>query len=294
MSALPAPGATFLTYQWNGGCFTALGKTLEQYQSYCHDENEIYHHGLHNNGMGAELFVYGQALCNCMQWNVSMNVAALNIDKKIWYWNDREFCRQNASIYNDRADPKFLETFTPKISPLECYFNKKNPCHEVERDKAVFIPSLNKMTSCPKFIKNVDERAVFRAATIEYLFSNISRRVVNESEVLAEQLFTSQGYSQIPKDMITVHVRWGDKAREMSLVPIDRYLDTIAQIVANESIAHPHVHLVSESNEAATLMRNKIAERNLANNATWKFTTFGQPNLEARKMEHMAYTSHGR
>ncbi len=95
-----------------------------------------------------------------------MNLAALNIDRKIWYWNGKDFCNQNTSIYNDRADSKFLETYVPKKSPLECYFNKKNPCHEVERDKVVFIPSLNKLSGCPKFIKNLDERAVFRDATV--------------------------------------------------------------------------------------------------------------------------------
>ena len=289
-----ASSSSFLSYQWNGGGYTELGKNLEHYQSYCHDENEIYHHGMHNNGMGSELFVYGQALCNCMQWNVSMNLAALNNDRKIWYWNDKDFCNQNISIYNDRADPKFLETYVPKKSPLECYFNKKNPCHEVERDAVVFIPSLNKLTGCPKFVKNLNERAVFRDATIEFMFSNMSRQLVNETEVKAEELFKSLGYSQIPKDMITVHVRWGDKSREMSLVSIDQYLDTVAQIIANESIAHPHVHLVSESNLAATQMRNNIEARNKKNNASWKFTTFGQPPIEARKMEHMAYTSHGR
>jgi hypothetical protein len=37
--------------------------------------------------------------------------------------------------------------------------------------------------------------------------------------------------SSIPKDLITVHIRWGDKGKEMKLVSAQEYIDAIDQIL---------------------------------------------------------------
>jgi hypothetical protein len=197
---------------------------MQEYESKCN--YELYYHGLRNEGMGSDFHVWSQALCNSMHWGVSMNVANYT-----WIWNDQEFCGDSI-----------------QATPFNCYFDKPNVCPP--SDTAPHITYSNRFNNCPKYIQNEETRAVFRASAMEYLFSHVSKRIVNETEYVATELFNLTRGGSIPKDMITVHVRWGDKAKEMKLVSAMDYLNAIAAVVKEHSIEHPVIYLVTESSDA--------------------------------------------
>jgi hypothetical protein len=68
-----------------------------------------------------------------------------------------------------------------------------------------------------------------RASATEFLFGHVSSLVVQEAERQIALVFEKVG--QVPKDLITVHIRWGDKAREMQLVPISDYIQAIEEVL---------------------------------------------------------------
>lgn len=122
------------------------------------------------------------------------------------------------------------------------------------------------------------------------IFSNISKKLINETEHVAKLLFDEFHYTpkKIPKDMITVHVRWGDKHKEMDLVQPQEYMAAILELVKNESIAHPHVHLVTESADAVKEIRAAVHNHD----ASWGFTHYGESQFS--QMEQMGKSSNGK
>jgi hypothetical protein len=102
----------------------------------------------------------------------------------------------------------------------------------------------------------------FRAAATEFLMTRVSDSIQREAERQVSALFPPHG--QIPPDLITVHIRWGDKARESKLVPIERYIDAVNEIVSlrqavpstnastesRSTVAPVHIYLASEDPDA--------------------------------------------
>eukprot|EP00428_Durinskia_dybowskii_P067210 CAMPEP_0170379248 /NCGR_PEP_ID=MMETSP0117_2-20130122/13240_1 /TAXON_ID=400756 /ORGANISM="Durinskia baltica, Strain CSIRO CS-38" /LENGTH=311 /DNA_ID=CAMNT_0010634671 /DNA_START=183 /DNA_END=1115 /DNA_ORIENTATION=- len=198
--------------------------TIRDHQSVCTDKVYYYHHN--NFGMGSDLHTWTQAVCNSMEKGKT-----LLEQTQFWIWNDREFCGNN------------------QIQPLKCYFNLEIHCPESGEypGREKFMTYYNDFPNCPKFIQDDRTRQIFRAAAIEYLFSNINIRLIQAAEKEILTVFGDQG---VPEDMITVHLRWGDKKREMKLVTTEEYIDAIEGIATNHSIAHPKIFVTTESKEA--------------------------------------------
>ena len=55
-------------------------------------------------------------------------------------------------------------------------------------------------------------KRTLRMAGIEYLFTRVTPLLQKEAQRQLELVFPS---GVVPKDLITVHIRWGDKDREM-------------------------------------------------------------------------------
>lgn len=89
----------------------------------------------------------------------------------------------------------------------------------------------------------------FRAAATEFAFSSVSPLVVQEAQRQALQVFRS---STIPSNLITVHVRWGDKAMEGSRKnqAIGRYIQAIRGLIEEEKLTSVHLLLCTEDPKA--------------------------------------------
>ena len=79
-----------------------------------------------------------------------------------------------------------------------------------------------------------------RAATTEYMFTRVSVIVQTEGERQLNLLFHSHRNGNakavnmgiaVPKNLITVHIRCGDKHAEMKLVPIEKYMNAVQEIL---------------------------------------------------------------
>jgi len=216
-----------LTVDWTTGeVHSPMAKTIQAHQSVCTDKVYYYHHN--NWGMGSDLHTWTQAVCNSMEKGATL----LEVPDG-WIWNDRTFCHTGPTL--------------PKVQPLSCYFNLDKHCPESTTFPDKMMSYNHSYDRCPKYIQDDRTRQIFRASAIEYLFSNMSKRLIAEAEKEIHGVFGSDG---IPENMITVHLRWGDKKREMKLVTQQEYVDAIDKMVRDHAIAHPHVYITTESKEA--------------------------------------------
>ena len=69
----------------------------------------------------------------------------------------------------------------------------------------------------------------FVGSATEFLFSSLSPRVVDSAVERLPLVFPSHGI--VPPNLITVHIRWGEKGLEMELVDIHSYIDACHQIL---------------------------------------------------------------
>jgi hypothetical protein len=97
---------------------------------------------------------------------------------------------------------------------------------------------------------------------MEYLFARVSSLVIQEAERQLNLVF-KQG---IPPDLITVQIRWGDKQKEMKLVPAHDYVNCVQQILdrrnnpssssSSSSSSAVSVYLATEDPKAVEAFRH--------------------------------------
>ena len=247
-----------LSYKWeNRELHSPMAKTIAEHQSKC--SHQVYYHGQRNYGMGSDLHIWTQAVCNSMQTGSTL----LQLDEP-WIWNDRSFCK-----------PEELN------QPLNCYFNIQKHCPGSVAHYPKQIKWTNEFTKCPKFIHDLPSRQIFRAAAIEYLFSNLNPRLIDETEQNIIDIFGSEG---IPKDLITVHVRWGDKSLEMKLVHENDYYTAIENIINKHNISNPHVFITTESMDGVVKLQDVVNK----NNKSWKLHYYAPSVFNANTAAHIS------
>jgi len=182
--------------------FSVLGKYIEAHQANCGLPTESLA-GLHDwkSGLGSQLHIWGQAVCNALEKGHRMRFMGN------WFWVDKTHCTNNATV--------------------GCYFplnETRCPARAIE-DKIV-VPVLQ---HCPSIINDRVSKELYRAAATEYLFSQgLSNFVLEEVANQMQQVF-NQTFA--PPDLITVHIRWGDKFQEMKLVQADEYVSAVKAIL---------------------------------------------------------------
>lgn len=215
-----------LRHDWTAGTlFTPLAREIASNQLNC--TKRVYFHRQNNWGMGSDIHTWSQAVCNSMQHGAAL----LQLNEQ-WIWNDKKFCEAATT------------------QPLQCYFNVFKKCpgpvgHPI-------MPFKHDYDRCPKYITDDKSRQEFRAAAMEFLFSTMNKKLVEEAETAMKEIFGKDG---IPKDLITMHLRWGDKKIEMKLVSEQEFATAIDELVGNYTIAKPHIFITTESNHALTAMQ---------------------------------------
>lgn len=169
-------------------------------------------------GMGAHIALWSQAICNSFE-----SGQRLRTYNPIWLWLDQTYCDM---------------TVAANKSPLLCYLPGSEfqcGCDEVAPNVNASDPRDRKKTTCA-LIKHGSEEVLqeFRAATTEFLFHRISPLVIEEAERQVGLIFPN---GVVPDDLITVHIRWGDKFWEMKLAVISEYIEAISTLL-HESKGH--------------------------------------------------------
>jgi hypothetical protein len=78
---------------------------------------------------------------------------------------------------------------------------------------------------------------------MEFLFSSVSHLVIQEAERQIKAVFGDEG---VPLNLITVHVRWGDKYVEDVPLIIEEYITAVERIVKEKELDSVHVLLCTE------------------------------------------------
>lgn len=180
-------------------------------------------------GLGSDLHVYSQAICNVLE------VGDIRVRTSFpWIWLDVDTC---ASV----ADQ------TTTTSAMTCYFPDSellcpNDHHlTAQQESAIYNMTRGRgkiKNACPRIRASYSVSDI-RAATTEFLFTRVSHAVQHEAERQLQHVFgvfknndeAAAVVVVVPKNLITVHIRWGDKADEMKLLPITDYVEGVERIL---------------------------------------------------------------
>ena len=218
-----------LRFDWgNLPPITTLGKLFDNVQNQCQQpesRNEMIQMKLGQSGMGSSLHTWSGALCEATYRN-----AVLITGGGYWPWLDKEHCVD--SIQTKRKKSSASSTSS---SPLWCYFGRHESggrCPEGSLDSRNFVEvSKDEILLRPcraEWNKKYGWPALHGAA-MEFLFQNVTEVVIEEAERQLKEM------SVVPtEDFITIHIRWGDKWREMKLVSIEDYVDATKQILTQK------------------------------------------------------------
>ena len=252
---------------------------IDAHQSNCSLPVATYH--IDNQfGIGSHIALWSQAMCNSMEQKVRLRTY-----NPIWLWLDQTFC--HATVAADK-------------SPLLCYMPAAEfrcGCDEVPPNVNISDPRDKKHNQC-SLLKNrgKDLLREFRAATTEFLFQRISPLVIREAERQVGLLFGPQG---APHDLITVHIRWGDKFWEMpnrTLVAVQGYMDAVS-ILLHETNGHnrtANIYLATEDPRAYLEFQAATpAGWNVFYDLTVEELNPFRPN-KGNRASHMAKNSKGR
>lgn len=190
-------------------------------------------------GLGSHLYLWSQAICNADEDN--RRIRTVNDE---WLWRDQRHCGA-------------METTNNRSSTLSCYFGAL-----VEPSCPDNIPVANvsnpRKYRCTRLqTASNDTVNTYRAASMELLFSNVSDLVLQEAERQAGLLFPG---GIPPKDLIAVHLRWGDKFWEMDLAGISEYVAAISELLhqwtrQNETA---DIYLATEDPRAVTEFKEQV------------------------------------
>ena len=173
-------------------------------------------------GLGSDLHVYSVAMCNALE------AGSFRVRTSLpWIWLDHSTadCNSNAE------------------SAMACYFpSAELQCPDDQESVKNFQNHFSNMTrgrgrikeECPQLRATYGVPAI-RAATTEFLFTRISASVQREALRQLSAVFAH--HKTVPRNLITVHIRWGDKADEMKLLPISDYIKGVEQILLQPSRA---------------------------------------------------------
>ena len=185
------------------------------------------------NGMGSHLHQWSQAVCNAHEMG-----QRLHTYNPEWLWLDQSRCDMNMGVK----------------SPFLCYFpSMEYRCglNETRVKETPFVRDPRWTERCKRAAEEPGFVEAYRAASMEYVFRHISPIVVQEAERQIGMTFADLG-GAAPDDLITVHIRWGDKSTEMSLAVIDEYITAVSDLLiqgkSNNSTAN--IYLASEDPEA--------------------------------------------
>jgi hypothetical protein len=187
-----------------------------------------------NYGLGSELHVWGHAALYAM-----LRGARVRSPHRLdWAWWDQETCNGTSSS-----------------SLLACYFpnaETSNCPNEIFDDDA---SKRSHLSLCGNQLGEQSSVADERVALTEYLFANVSPLVVDEATKQLKAVFPN---GIVPPNLITIHVRWGDKDQEMKLKSIEEYIDATKRVVEEQQIDSVNIFLCTEDPKATAAFLSQV------------------------------------
>ena len=172
-----------------------LAKEISNWYTNCKLPSKTYN--ITHAGFGSDLHVFSQAVCQIYE---EFGARTVPFTATKWLWAYREACGENGDIH--------------------CYF--KLPTCSNDKNKKKLIPIQSDPVSLKRCSYDRKNATEYRKAFSEFLFSfGLTDVVKHEVGYQIEKVFGGK----IPVNLITVHIRWGNKKTEMKLVPIEDYIN---------------------------------------------------------------------
>jgi hypothetical protein len=177
----------------------------------------------HMFGIGSHVAQWSQAMCYA--WERKLRLRSF---KPLWLWMDQTHCN-----VTDAAQRSPWLCYLPRVEFL---------CGDAD-DQSTLDIIMNSNTTGTAMPDPLLERQhcahntqpgfipTFRAASIEYMFRSVSPLVIQEAQRQVGIMFGPHG---APDNLITVHVRWGDKTAEMKLVAIQDYINATTYLIQQQ------------------------------------------------------------
>jgi hypothetical protein len=198
-------------------------------------------------GLGSDLHVYSQALCNAMEQQVRVHSTTP------WNWWDVELCNHTAS-----GDETAMSCYFPS-SELQC---PGDAARVQTAGAAAFAKNISNARGkvkvrCPEIMAEYTVSEI-RAAGTEFLFTRVSKHIQDEATRQLNRVFLSNDQQGVPADLITVHIRWGDKEQEIKLLGIDSYIQAVKDILQQRKrpLDTANIFLATEDPRALTAFQS--------------------------------------
>ena len=201
-------------------------------------------------GLGSDIHVYSISMCKAIEMN---NTRLRTVGS--WIWNPVEHC----PIVDNNKSPMLC--YFPK-SETVCPNDDDEDSEMIERVSTTDSGGLIDVNSCPNVTARYGGTSAIRAATTEFLFTRLSNFVKVEAERQLQIHFGNNPHTnnRVPNDMITVHIRWGDKSLDMDLLPMDHYTNAVHKIVDDRRMARNSATISDINHTNANLDGNDIEE----------------------------------
>eukprot|EP00980_Cylindrotheca_fusiformis_P015273 scaffold4247_cov66-Cylindrotheca_fusiformis.AAC.14 len=189
-------------------------------------------------------------MCNAIEQGYRMYSAVSRKSESApwWIWLDQEYCSAHEK---DAMTCYFPSSEEPLSSKCDQYDN------EIKRMKYMtnFSVKNPRKYRCNLVQHNMTEkqRDDYRASATEYLFSDLNPLVLQEAQRQIGIIFGALPNAMTPPNLITVHIRWGDKFEEMDLPKIEEYIEAIETLVKEnpkQLRKAVHIYLATEDPKA--------------------------------------------
>ena len=226
------------------------------------------------HGYGSVLHQWAAQLCYALQQNASLQTGGFHV----------RVSPDSFDTWNGFGTPICSD---PTAPPLACFYTERSsPCSPRigHAQAGTVVPSLKPSAPTSRgeiTLKSGDgtlrqykdwagcadwshrDGLPFFALAFRWLFSSLSPRLVNYARQKATDVFGPTG---VPAHLVTVHVRWGDKARDgITLQPISRYVDAVAELTSTHLPNVPpqdiSVYITTEDMAAVRAFRHEVRNR---------------------------------
>jgi hypothetical protein len=227
---------------------SVLAQQIAEMQSDCSVKDHGYFWHRNTAGLGSDIHLHSIALCNALEMRLHGNRKVRVRTLAPWTFRSEQDCSNS----NDLVARSAMKCYFPQ-SELLCpddsaTINDYSAMYNMTRGGGGITEN------CTNILQAAGSTSSWRAATTEFLFTGLSPIVQNEAQRQLNLIFGDR--TSVPKHLITVHVRWGDKViREMHAQPILAYISAIEDILLKRRVSNDHeyaIHAIVEANTNVT------------------------------------------
>eukprot|EP00965_Chrysotila_dentata_P262791 6214675-Pleurochrysis_carterae.AAC.2 len=252
----------FRQHNWGGISLSPLARQLSMLQSSCSSIGFV---ELPNYGFGSDLQIWSSRLCDAFSKNISLlavSSGALLCDRRcvnLSFSLARDSCKSDCEVTAASSfappwiwdDQRLCPATSAPLPAMSCAFGQRvNPCL-TKLSTFVHGPLVAdaKSTSGGRLTglhSHVSAEQCFSAA-VEFLFAQMSPAVLHRARKAIRATF---GVGGAPIDLISVHIRWGDKYKQSALQPIKAYLQAAKRLAQRYHVTNVSVFVTTEDRAA--------------------------------------------